>query len=76
MDTNINLQQRLKSFAEEHRSILQREIDEEIKQAEKLLETSSLDDLEYKGIVIQDLQLHQVSLVSYGDYEYIFKRGN
>ncbi len=76
MHTNINLQQRLKSFAEEHRSILQREIDEEIKQAEKLLETSSLDDLEYKGIVIQDLQLHQVRLVSFGDYEYIFKRGN
>jgi hypothetical protein len=74
MNRDISLEDKLKDFAEQQRNILQREIEQEIQNSEKLLENSSLDELEEKGLVIQNLEYAGSRIISYGDYEFVFKR--
>jgi hypothetical protein len=74
MNISECLEDKLKEFAEQQTKILTREIDQEIKNAEKLLDNCDLDELEEKGQVIQNLEFSSSRIISYGDYECTFKR--
>ncbi len=68
------LKEVLEKFAEESRRVLQLEIDQEIQNAENILENSNIDELEEKGQVIQNLEFYHCSLTCYGEHEIVFKR--